>query len=369
MVGEEFQRAEEAMSSESDGDGSFGQRQNGLALSTGSTLLNLACTGSIGGGFVLGKFYLLVGDASAGKTFLAMSCLAEACIDADFAKHRLIYDNIEDGCLLNLRELFNKELEGRIEAPRIEDGQPVYSSTIEDFYFHLDDAVESGSPFIYVLDSMDALTSEADDDKFKKLKKAKRNNTEVTGSYGMQKAKMNSEGLRRAVSCLRGSNSLLIILCQTRDNVGFGFAEKTRAGGRSLKFYATVEIWAAIRKTIKKNIRGKNRQVGVKVLWKVKKNRITGLLHEVQFDIYPSFGIDDIGSCVDYLVSEARWRSSGNKIVAESIGLCGSREKLIAQIESGGLIDQVRELVGECWDEIESDGKIKRQSRYALAVD
>jgi len=368
MVGDELKQAEDAISSAADGDRLLGPQQGGLALSTGSTLLNLACTGSVGGGFVLGKFYLLVGDASAGKTFLAMSCLAEACIDPDFEAHRLIYDNIEDGCLLNLGALFSEELEDRVEPPRMGDDGPIYSSTIEEFYFNLDDAVESKRPFIYVLDSMDALTAEADNEKFKKLKKASRTNTEVAGSYGMAKAKLNSEGLRRAVSSLRGSNSILIILCQTRDNLGFGFAEKTRAGGRALKFYATVEIWAAIRKTIKKNIRGKNRQVGVKVLWKVKKNRITGLLHDVEFDIYPSFGIDDIGSCVDYLISEGHWKSRGNKIQAEDFGLCASRERIISQIESGGLGDQVRELVGECWDAIESDGRLKRKNRYKVTL-
>lgn len=365
-TGSKFEDAEAAIAG---GDDALGPQQNGFMLSTGSTLLNLACTGSPLGGFLTGKFYLLVGDASAGKTFLAMTCLAEACRDSDFAEHRLIYDNIEDGCLLNLKELFNEELANRVESPRMnDDGEPIYSITVEDFYFHLDDAVESGRPFIYVLDSMDALTTESDDDKFKKLKKARRNNTEVTGSYGMDKAKKNSEGLRRAVSRLRGTNSILIVLCQTRDNMGFGFAEKTRAGGKSLKFYATVEIWAAIKKTIKKAVRGKNRAVGVEVLWKIKKNRITGLLHDVSFDIYPSIGIDDLGSCVDFLVAEGHWKQKGNKIQADDIELFASREKLISQIESGGLIDRVKELVGACWNEIESDGKIQRQNRYALVA-
>jgi RecA/RadA recombinase len=361
MVGEAMAKAEAQLDKSPDV-----VDREAIALSTGSTLLNLACTGSGNGGFVSGKFYLFVGDASAGKTFLAMTCLAEACLDPDFSQHRLIYDNIEDGCLLNIKELFNEDLESRIEPPRLVDGEPIYSTTVEDFYFHLDDAVESGRPFIYVLDSMDALTSEADAEKFKKLKKASRSNTEVAGSYGMDKAKRNSEGLRRAVSSLRGTKSILIVLCQTRDNVGFGFAEKTRAGGRALKFYATVEIWAAIRKTIKKYIRGKNRQVGVKVLWKVKKNRITGLLHEVEFDIYPSFGVDDVGSCVDYLVSEGHWKSKGSKIDASDIGpgFCVSREKLIAEIESYELIDRVRGLVCDCWNDIQAEGGVKRQNRY-----
>ena len=47
-------------------------------LSTGCTLLNLACAGSRRGGFTVGHFTYLVGDSTSGKTFLALTCLAEA---------------------------------------------------------------------------------------------------------------------------------------------------------------------------------------------------------------------------------------------------------------------------------------------------
>jgi RecA/RadA recombinase len=364
-VGKSLQQAEEVVSEAPTEE----IQQGGPVLSTGSTLLNLACSGRVSGGFLPGKFVLLVGDASAGKTFLGMTCLAEACQNVEFAKHRLIYDNIEDGCLLDIRTLFNEDLERRLEAPDTDKGEPKYSSTIEEFYFHVDDALKDGRPFIYILDSMDALTSAEEDSGFEKRKKATRANQETSGSYGVSKARRNSEGLRRVLKGLRSTSSILIILCQTRADLGPGYAQKTRAGGLALRFYATLEIWASVKGTIKKNIRGKPRPVGVTVLWKVKKNRVIGALHSVAFDIYPSYGIDDIGSCVDYLVSEGHWGSAGQKINAEDIGLCSSREKLILQIEEGGLADHVRQLVGWCWGQIEADGKLKRQSRYRLPGD
>lgn len=362
MVGKRLEEAESTISS-------FQEEVEGVqqsdGLSTGSTLLNLACSGTIAGGFRPGKLTLLVGDASAGKTFLAMSCLAEACVNPAFAKHRLIYDNIEDGCLLDLKTLFNDELEKRIEPPAGDRDDPKYSSTVEEFYYNLDDAIKNEDcPFIYILDSMDALTSVEEDTGFDKRKKAARSSQETSGSYGVGKARRNSEGLRRAINGLKPSGSILIILCQTRADLGPGYAQKTRSGGLALKFYATTEIWASIKSTIKKDIRGKPRPIGVEVLWKVKKNRVTGMLYEVVFSIYPSYGIDDLGSCVDYLVSEGHWRLASRKIYADDIGLCASREKLIAAIEVQGLGDRVRSLVGQCWDEIESDGKLKRQRRY-----
>jgi len=359
MIGEELNRMADVISI---GEGSSGEGKP--LLSTGSTLLNLACSGEVGGGFLPGKFHLLVGDASAGKTFLAMNCLAEACRDSRFNEYRLIYDNIEDGCLLDLKKLFSEDLATRLEPPAWEGDIPRYSGTVEEFYFNLDDASKKGSrPFIYVLDSMDALTSVEEDTGFEKRKKAARANQEVSGSYGMGKAKRNSEGMRRAINALKSTGSILIVLCQTRADLGPGYATKTRAGGMALRFYAAIEIWASIKGTIKKNIRGKDRSIGVQVLWKVKKNRATGMLYEVMFDIYPSYGIDDLGSCVDYLITEGCWQVSGRKVNAVELGLVMSREKLITKIEEMSLQEQVASLVGKCWNEIESDSKLKSPYR------
>lgn len=341
-----------------------GSLVSGPRLSTGSTLLNLACGNDAHVGLWPGKYYLVVGDATAGKTFLAMSILAEAVQNPDFDKYRLIYDNCEDGCLMDLDRLFGVGLRKRLEAPERASGSGRgYSSTIEEFYFALDTALTQG-PTIYILDSMDALTSAQEIEHFAKLKKATKAATAAPGSFGMSKAKKNSEYLRRTLKPLRESGSILLILSQTRDDLGFGFAKKTRAGGHSLRFYATVEIWASVVGTIKKSIRKKDRQIGVKVRWRVKKNRITGRLGEVDFELYPSYGIDDIGSCIDYLVDEGWWSMKGRTITAESMELSGTREKLISVIEDKGLEDGLHKEVGLCWAEIEDGGKLVRKGRY-----
>ena len=54
-------------------------------VSTGSTLLNLACTGFPDRGFAKGYYYFIVGDSESGKTWLALTCLAEASINKNFA--------------------------------------------------------------------------------------------------------------------------------------------------------------------------------------------------------------------------------------------------------------------------------------------
>lgn len=334
-------------------------------LSTGSTLLNLACCDNPFGGFLKGKYYFLVGDSASGKTFLSMTCFAEAARSKQFKDYRLVYDNVEDGCLMDVEHLFGKAVADRLEYPAKDaDGDPVFSSTIEELYYHLDDLIQEGLPFIYVLDSMDGLSSEDEKKKFKEHKEAHIKQVKTPGSYGDGKAKKNSEGLRRVLNGLRDTGSILIIISQTRDNLDFGFETKTRSGGRALRFYATVEIWSSIAGQIKKTVKGKERSIGVSINLKVKKNRITGKCREVDVDIYPTYGMDDVGTCVDYLVSEGWWVKGKQTIKAPEFKMEATRDKIIAKIEKENLEPELRSIVGKCWKEIEEASAPERKARY-----
>lgn len=143
-------------------------------LSTGSTLLNLAITGHRGAGFLPGHIYLLVGDSSSGKTWLSLTCMAEAARRKDFDNHRFIFDNAEDGALMDIERYFGRKVADRLEPPRVVDGEARYSETVEDFYDNLDDAAMNGRPFIYVLDSMDTLQSVTETQEYEEQKEARR---------------------------------------------------------------------------------------------------------------------------------------------------------------------------------------------------
>lgn len=335
------------------------------SVSTGSALLNLALSDSPYQGFLKGHFFYLVGDSASGKSFYSMTCLAESAKNPHFEEYRFIYDNVEDGLLMDIERFFGAEVARRVEPPEENDGVPVFSETVEGFYYHLDDAIKKGKPFIYILDSMDALTAEADDEKFEQQKKAhQKGNQKVAGSYGMAKAKQNSVMLRKALKGLRATGSILIVISQTRDAVNtIGWETKTRAGGRALRFYATCEIWTSLAGAIKKTIRGKPRKIGNYIQIQVKKNRITGKLHTVKTAIYPSYGIDDIGSCVDFLIDEKWWPKRGNKYHAKELGCDGSREELIHLCETKKRKKLMRSLA-RCWEVIESESALKRKPRY-----
>lgn len=337
-------------------------------LSTGSTLLNIACSGNPRGAIPKGKYALLVGASAAGKTFQSMTLFAEACKNSGFDEYTFVYDNVEDGMLMDVAMLFGKETELRVKAPEYDnEGEPVYSSTIEEFYYHVDDFVKVGKPFIYVLDSMDGLSSEAEEEHFEKSKKASRKGKDGPGSYGDGKAKKNSSHLRKLMKGLRSTGSILVIICQERDvlNAGPFQDNRTRSGGRALRFYATLEMWLSQAGQIKTSakIRGKKRLLGNKVLVKLKKNRVTGKLPHVMFPIYPTYGIDDIQSCIDYLIDEKHWKKKSQKIAAGEFGLVG-RKQLIRECENGKM-KLLRKEVLECWRAVEEESKVlERKPRY-----
>ncbi len=333
-------------------------------LSTGSALLNLACTGRVEGGFVKGRYHFFVGDSASGKTWFVLTLLAEAAKNKHFKNYRFIHDDAEGGALMDVEKFFGKRVLQRLEPPATDDDGPVYSRVIEDFYFNVDDAIKDGRPFIYILDSMDSLSSKAEGKKFDETKKAHRSGKEAKGDYGDGKAKKNSSNLRKLLTPLQKSKSILIIINQTRDNLDFGFETKTRSGGRALRFYSHLEIWSSIAKKLKKTVRGKKREIGIQAKIEVKKNRFTGRLRTVEVPLYHSHGIDDIGSCVEFLISENHWKQREQSINASDFEFKGTMDKLIRHIEDEELTPVLHEIVAEVWNDIEEASAVRRKPRY-----
>lgn len=341
-------------------------------VSTGSTLLNLAISGKPQAGIPKGTYVFLVGDSDSGKTWLTMSIAAEVARNPHFADYRIIYDPVEGGATMDVAHYFGQALANKLEYPRVVDGVGVASETVEDFYFNADDAVKQGKPFLWIEDSMDALMGKVENNKFEERKKAARKGPaaleKVKGDYGDGKAKVNSGNIRGLRNRVAQLGSILIVVGQTRDVLEErSFEEKTHAGGHALKFYAGVQLWTSPRGAIVKTVLGKPRQVGINVQIKVKKNRITGKEWTVQVPIYHKYGIDDTGSCVDWLVEEGHWdKPSGSpNVVAEEFDHKGTRDALIRKIEDAGQTRQLRMLVAEVWEKIEEGCQLKgRKPRY-----
>lgn len=332
-------------------------------LSCGYTPLDVSLSGRSKGGYGKGLVVLLVGDSEAGKTFLAYTCLAEAAKNPAFENHRFVVDIPEGGAKMDQRRFFGEIAAARMVPPRGTVNDPQYSETIEDFYYNLDDALDAG-PCVYIIDSMDALDALDDQEKFDERKKARREGKEVKGSYGMAKAKASSQGLRRVIQKVRKTGSIVIMIAQAKDAVGFGFNPKTRAGGKSLKFYADVELWLSVLKSIKKDVGGKARTIGTTIGVKVEKNRLTGWKGVVSMPFYRSVGIDNVGGMVDYLVEEGHWKKSGKNIVADTINATMPRDALIDYIEKHDLERVVAKECRSCWQAVERKCAVTRKPRY-----
>ena len=334
-----------------------------ILIPTGSVLLNLACSNSKRGGFGAGKMANLIGDSSSGKTLLALSMFAEVAKLKQFKDYHLVYDDVEHACEFNIEELFGKYTAKRIEAPTLdmESGFPMYSDTIQDFHSYIGNLIANQEPFIYVLDSFDALTSEEEQDKTEEMWGARKIGKKISGSYGMEKAKFLGQILRQIIEGVKKINSFLLIISQTRDNINpISFVKKTRSGGNALRFYASHEIWLAVAGKIRKN----NKIIGTNIKAKVTKNKLTGKLREVEFPVYYDYGIDDIGACVDLLINEGVWEKKKTIIDAVQFNMSGTRSKLIRQIEQEKMQKKLFELVGDTWLQIEKSLRLDRIPKY-----
>jgi len=342
------------------------KKKKPLMIPTGSTLLNLILSDRMSGGFPVGKMTNIIGDSGAGKSILALSCLAEMAHGSKFKDFKLIYDDCEHALQFDTDKLFGEKTTERIEAPRYdEEGNPLYTRTVEQAIMNIVDTCEKGEPFIYILDSLDAISSNEEQHVMKEMIKAEREGKAPKGTYAMAKAKMVSTMLRNTVEAVEKSKGHLIIISQTRDDINpRTFTTKTRSGGKGLKFYCTHEIWVACGKPITKEIKAKKYMIGVNAVVKVSKNRVTGKRREMSFPIYYSYGIDDVTGCCEYLVNCGYWGKAGTKINAKEFNISCQLKKLVIHIEDNNLELELKKITRKAYLEIEESLVVERKSKY-----
>lgn len=336
-----------------------------IYVPTGSTLLNLLLSDKANGGYLVGKINNIVGDSSSGKTILALTTLSAAANDEAFNDYDLIYDDAEAANEFNFRKLFGKIAESRIMPPSLNKEEPEYSDSLTAFQYNIRRRLKSGKPFIYVQDSFDALTTKQEMEHADDVEKAFVSGKEAKGTYGMEKAKQASILLRLLVGEIKKTNSLVIIISQTRDNIDpMSFQRKTRAGGKALYFYCSYEMWMAVAGKIKVKVKDKNRQIGVLSKIKVTKNKSSGKLGEVDVPIYYSIGVDDISSCIDFLVEEKHWQKKAGYIEAREFGARALHKDLIETIEQKNWEKKLQRIVEMVWNEIQEGMELKRKGRW-----
>lgn len=340
-----------------DDDETYSNKTEDL-LPTGSTLLNCACSDNPDGGYALGTVVIGIGDSSSGKSFLMLTALAEACSLPRFDEYDFYYDDAEAAFNFNAEKLFGHKFVDRVKMEA--------SDTVQQFYGRFVQALNTGKPFIYILDSYDFLTEEeekarAEVTRKKAVGESLTKKEQVSkGGYKTEKVRVFAEVFRRCRRELRDTKSLFIIIFQTIDAINSQFVSKTRRGGNAPKFAASHELWMRVAGSYD----DKGLEIGIDSSVKIKKNKITGKVREVSFPIYYDYGIDDIRSCVEFLVEQNYWPLDKRTIDCKGLKFRGTIDKVIAHIEQNSLEDELRLHTGRCWRQREESVKINRKRRF-----
>lgn len=271
----------------------FTSAKEGISfISSGCTLLDCA----LGGGYPLGRITNIVGDRSTAKTALATEALINFL--QSYPQGAAAYREVESA--------FDKHYAAAMGLPvdLIDFGEEQLG-TVEDFARDfdkfLDQQIAAKKPGIYVLDSLDALSDEAEMER-----------DIGKGSYSMEKAKKLGEFFRKTVRKQELAKVLLIVVSQVRDNIGALFGEKhKRSGGRALDFYASQSLWLAHIKTLKRTISKVERPIGVTIKGKLKKNKVGLPFREAVFDFMFGYGTEDLGASFEWLQKVGRLDAIG----------------------------------------------------------
>lgn len=316
-----------------------------MFISSGSTMLNLALSNLVDGGWRKGRVVNIVGDESTGKTLLAIeSMLYASKVMRKKEKIKLIYNEAENAFDEYYAEMIGlKEKEYDRRNYRL----------VEEWYEDMKKSIGKNdyNSMLYILDSLDTLETIQDSkEKFDE------------GTYGMSKAKQMNKLFKRIIGGMsdkvQDTSSLMMILSQTRDKIGVTFGEKkTRAGGVALNFFATQIVWLHIKEKIPKA----NKVIGIRIKARVKKNKTWKPWREVEFPILFEYGIDDVGSMVDYLVEQKiiEKKSTGRLLYKDKQY---HREDLIMEFED--YQDELKQLVKDVWDESERKAAVIRKPKY-----
>lgn len=300
-----------------------------LGQSAGDTTIEVLPTGcltldiAIGvGGLPRGRIIEIYGPESSGKTTVALHAIAEtqkaggvaAFIDAEHALDPVYAKNLG----VNLDELY-------VSQP--DTGEQALDITAS--------LVSSKAVDIIVVDSVAALTPKA----------------EIEGDMGDShvglQARLMSQALRKLTAITSKSKTCIIFINQLREKVGvmFGNPEVT-AGGKALKFYASVRIDVRKADALKEGGEAYGNHTKAKIV----KNKVAPPFKTAEFDIIYGKGISNEGCILDLGVDYGFLQKSGAWYSYNGEKFAQGRDKAVDYLANNPEIrDEVRAKIMEAF--------------------
>jgi recombination protein RecA len=249
-------------------------------IPTGSIALDVAL-GT--GGLPKGRIIEVYGPESSGKTTIALHAIANAQRNGGIAA----FIDAEHA----LDPEYAKALGVDIDALLV--SQP---DTGEQALEIADMLIRSGSIDIIVIDSVAALVPRAEIE------------GEMGDSHVGLQARLMSQALRKLTGALNSTGTTMIFINQLREKIGVFFGSpETTAGGKALKFYASVRLDIRRIETLKDG----QDAVGNRTRVKVVKNKMAAPFKQAEFDIIYGVGISREGSLIDFGVEKEIVKKSG----------------------------------------------------------
>jgi len=291
------------------------------SISTGSFSLDLA----LGiGGLPRGRIVEIFGPESSGKTTLALHVVANAQKDGGLAAFVDAEHAMDAG--------YTKKLGVNLDDLLV--SQPASG---EEALAIVDTLVRSGSLDVVVIDSVAALTPQA----------------ELDGNMGDShmglQARLMSQAMRKLTAGVATSKTLVIFTNQIREKIGVMFGNpETTPGGRALKFYASVRLNIRRIGAIKDPsgvVAGNRTRV------KVVKSKVAPPYTEAEFDILYAKGISWEGSVLDaglkhgLITKRGSWLSFEGEQIGQGQQAATSFLQDNSEI-TAALIAQIEEMAG-----------------------
>lgn len=305
---------------------------------TGVKLIDMVMGGERGVyGNPAGRILNIVGDKSSGKTFVCNEIIANSYWTYR-EKLKWMYADCEHGYSFDTQTLYGLDIcTEKSDRPK----------TVEDAFYHLwkfCDSLEEGEFGIYVIDSLDALTSEEQDKRAEeRIATMDKGKTYDKGTMGMGKQKyLSQEFFAQLCKKLEEYNVLLVIVSQIRENVDpFSFEKYSRAGGKAMDFYCFMVIWLATAKKYEYEEGERKVVLGGTNKMKVTKGKVPRPYRECFYTYYFNYGIDNIETGVDYLFD---CRTKTGEISAPAAACCAwENDPNKTPMSAKGVADWLRE--------------------------